>query len=462
MLVETNAFGRIGGELQIPYAEGEGGGIVWNPSLVFPGLEEGEELRSNIRLADRAPILARDGTPLAEGDALSRSSPIGSAAIDVVGVVGEPDEELEAKLTARGYPPNTPAGISGLELAFNEQLAGKPGGILVAAPKSGGEPRVLGKSKPKAGKPVKTWIDPGLQEAAVAALAGRIGGVAVLDARKGNVLALAGTAFSVPRPPGSTFKMITTTAALQEGVVSLDDQFDYISSINAGGRVIENASGEICGGSFPETFAHSCNTVFAPLGVEVGEDKLVATAEAFGFNSPPSLYNDDALDLIDPPNPDIPEDPGDDVDLAASAIGQGEVVATPLEMASVAQTIANKGLRMPTSIVRNPGLRPDAEPVRVMSPKLAKTLTSLMVDVVEYGTGTLGAIPEGQVAGKTGTAELGPEPGNPDVQILDAWFAAFATTDNPQIAAAMMLNDAGAAGGDVAAPAIATIFSAGL
>jgi cell division protein FtsI/penicillin-binding protein 2 len=461
--IDTIAFGEIDAELQLPYAEGEGGGIVWDPSLVFPGLQEGEELRSNVRVADRAPILARDGTPLAEGDSLSRSSPLGTSAIDVVGVVGDAPEELEEELAAQGYPPGTPVGISGLELAFNSRLAGKPGGTLVAYnPDTRGEPRVLGKSKPTPGKPVKTWIDPELQEAAVIALAGRIGGIAVLDARKGNVLALAGTAFSAPRPPGSTFKIITATAALQEGLVSLDDQFDHVSSINAGGRVLENANGEICGGSFPETFAHSCNTVFAPLGVEIGEDRLVAAAEAFGFNEPPSLYNDEALDLIDPPNPDIPEDPGDDVDLAVSAIGQGEVLATPLNMASVAQTVANDGVRMPTSIVRNPELQPDAEPVRVMSRKLANTITDLMVEVVTYGTGTAGAIAEGQVAGKTGTAELGPQPGNPDVQILDAWFTAFAPSDKPQIAAAMMLNDAGAAGGDVAAPAIAAVLSAGL
>ena len=461
--VDTIAFGQIDGELRLPYTEGEGGGIEWDPSLVFPGLREGEELRSNVRLADRAPILARDGTPLAEGDSLSRSSPLGSSAIDVVGVVGDAPEELEEELAAQGYPPGTPVGISGLELAFNSHLAGKPGGTLVAYnPETQGEPRVLGKSKPRPGKPVKTWIDPELQEAAVINLAGRIGGVAVLDAKKGHVLALAGTAFSAPRPPGSTFKIITTTAALQENLVALDDQFDYLSSVNAGGRVLENANGEICGGSFPQTFAHSCNTVFAPLGVEIGEDRLVAAAEAFGFNEPPPLYNDEALNLVDPPNPDIPEDPGDDVDLAVSAIGQGEVLATPLIMASVAQTVANDGVRMPTSIVRNPELQPDAEPVRVMSPRLANTITDLMVDVVTYGTGTAGAIAEGQVAGKTGTAELGPQPGNPDVQILDAWFTAFAPSDSPQIAAAMMLNDAGASGGEVAAPAIAAVLSAGL
>ena len=142
------------------------------------------------------------------------------------------------------------------------------------------------------------------------------------------------------------------------------------------------------------------------------------------------------------------------------------MLATPLEMASVAQTIGNGGVRQPTSIVANRKLRPDAEPVRVMSKKIAGELTELMIGVVTSGTGFAGAIPEAQVAGKTGTAELGPEPGqeneeNP-VQIKDAWFAAFAPAEKAKLAVGVLLIDAGAAGGEVAAPAASQILSAGL
>ncbi len=141
------------------------------------------------------------------------------------------------------------------------------------------------------------------------------------------------------------------------------------------------------------------------------------------------------------------------------------MLATPLEMASVAQTIANGGVREPTSIVANKKLRPEAEPVRVMSKKLADELTELMVGVVTEGTGTAGAIPEAQVAGKTGTAELGPKPGqeneeNP-IQIKDAWFAAFAPAEKPHLAVGVLLIEAEAAGGEVAAPAAAEVLSAG-
>jgi cell division protein FtsI/penicillin-binding protein 2 len=260
--------------------------------------------------------------------------------------------------------------------------------------------------------------------------------------------------------------MITTTAALAKGVVSLDDEFEITNGVNVGGRFIENANGEYCGGTFRQAFAESCNADFAPLGPEIGNDELVATAERFGFNSPPTLYAPRIVREVEPAESSLPEEIGDELDLGVSAIGQGEVLATPLEMASVAQTIANDGVREPTSIVANSKLRPDPGPVRVMSKEIAGELTDLMIGVVTEGTGTAGAIPEGQVAGKTGTAELGPEPGQENsphpVQIKDAWFAAFAPADKPKLAIGAVFIDAGAAGGEVAAPAAAEVLSAGL
>jgi cell division protein FtsI/penicillin-binding protein 2 len=260
--------------------------------------------------------------------------------------------------------------------------------------------------------------------------------------------------------------MVTTTAALQKGIVSLDDEFEITNGANVGGRFIENANGEYCGGTFRQAFAESCNADFAPLGPKIGNDDLVGTAERFGFNSPPSLYAPDVIAEVDPAESTIPTEIGEEVDLGVSAIGQGEVLATPLEMASVAQTIGNDGVREPTSIVTNEKLRPDADPVRVMSPKVAKELTELMVGVVTDGTGYAGAIPEAQVAGKTGTAELGPRPGEENAehpeQRKDAWFAAFAPAEKAKLAIGVLLVEAEAAGGEVAAPAAAEVLSAGL
>jgi peptidoglycan glycosyltransferase len=463
MAVATVAFGRLEDEIELPYSDG---GLTWDPSLVFPGLRRGEHLGSQIELAPRAPILAADGTPLAEGPAEEREHPLGSAAIDVTGEVGTAAEEDLAALARKGFAADTPVGITGLEQAFNARLAGKPGGSLLALDKSGASVRVIAQADPAPGAPVKTTIDPELQKSAVSALAGRSGGIAVLDARSGDVRALAGQAFSAPQPPGSTFKMITSVAALQKGVVSLDDEFEITDGVNVGGRFLNNANGEYCGGTFREAFAESCNADFAPLGPKIGNDELVEAAERFGFNSPPTLYAPRIVHEVDPPESTIPTDIGEEIDLGVSAIGQGEVLATPLQMASVAQTIGNGGVRQPTSIVANKKLRPDAAPVRVMSEKLAGEMTELMTGVVTEGTGTAGAIPEAQVAGKTGTAELGPKPGqeneeNP-VQIKDAWFAAFAPAKKAKLAIGVLLIEAEAAGGDVAAPAASQVLSAGL
>jgi cell division protein FtsI/penicillin-binding protein 2 len=461
-LVDTVAFGTVEQNLGLPFDEG---GIEWDEALVFPGLRRGEHLESQVELAPRAPILAADGSPLAEGPAAARAHPIGSAAIDVSGEVGAAEENEADVLARKGFPPGTPVGVSGLERAFNARLAGKPGGSLLAV-SVGGSTRTLAEAKPQPGAPVKTTIDTGLQESAVSALAGRVGGIAVLDARNGDVRALAGQAFSAPQPPGSTFKMITATAALQKGIVSLDDEFEITNGANVGGRFIENANGEYCGGTFREAFAESCNADFAPLGPKIGNDDMVATAERFGFNSPPALYASRILAEVEPAESTIPTEIGEEVDLGVSAIGQGEVLATPLEMASVAQAIGNDGVREPTSIVANSKLRPEAKPVRVMSPKIANELTELMVGVVTGGTGYAGAIPEAQVAGKTGTAELGPVPGEENSphpkQRKDAWFAAFAPADHAKLAIGVLLVEAEAAGGEVAAPAASQVLSAGL
>jgi cell division protein FtsI/penicillin-binding protein 2 len=459
----TAAFGTVEADLDVPYAEG---GIAWDPSLVFPGLKTGEHLENRVDLAPRAPILARDGSALAEGPADAREHPLGSAAIDVTGEVGMASEEEEALLARHGFPPETPVGVSGIEQAFNSRLAGKPGGSLLAVRDDGGSARIVSQAKPQAGSPVKTTIDPGLQAEAVSGLAGRAGGVAVLDARSGDVRALAGQAFSAPQPPGSTFKTVTTAAALEKGVVSLDDEFEIVNGVDVGGRFISNANGEYCGGTFRQAFAESCNADFAPLGPKIGNDGLVGMAESLGFNSPPTLYAPGVVAAVELPESTIPQEIGTELDLGVSAIGQGEVLATPLQMATVAQTIGNDGVRMPTALVLNQKLRPDAKPVRAMSKQTADELTELMIGVVTEGTGTAGAIPQAQVAGKTGTAELGPKPGqegeeNPE-QIKDAWFAAFAPAEKARLAVGVLLIEAEAAGGEVAAPVASQILSAGL
>jgi cell division protein FtsI/penicillin-binding protein 2 len=161
---------------------------------------------------------------------------------------------------------------------------------------------------------------------------------------------------------------------------------------------------------------------------------------------------------------------GSPLALGSTAIGQGQVLATPLEMASIAQTVASRGIRHRPTLL--PG-HPPGKPVRVTSRRVAKLLRTLMVGVVRYGTGVRAAIPGTTVAGKTGTAELEttvPKPGEepppsekeePPGSKTDAWFTGFAPVRHPKIAVCVMLVRAGA-GGDTAAPAAATVLRAGL
>jgi peptidoglycan glycosyltransferase len=467
---ETHVFGTLDGDLELPISDGQ---IDWTPQLVFPGLTADERLTRRTRPPQRAAILAADGTPLARGPAAARL--VDPAAVAVVGEVATPDGERAAELTARGFPPGSLTGTSGLELAFDGRLSGRPGGQLLAASaedeSSLDAGRELASTEPVRGRPVRTTIDPAIQSSAVSALGGLYGGAAVLDARKGSVLGLAGLGYSAPQPPGSTFKVITATAALDEGVVKPTDEFPVEVSNSDIGREIANSHDSPCGGSFVESFASSCNTVFAPLGVEVGGEALVDTAERYGFNAPPSLFDDRSTTALDPPASTLPTQLDSSVAIGETAIGQGEVLATPLEMASVAQTIANEGTRMPTPIAKSPELRPDTEPVEVTSKKTAATIRQLMIEVVNNGTGVAAAVPGIQVAGKTGTAELGPaaleagdelEPGEEPPQELDAWFTAFAPASDPKLAVAVMIVDSNGDGGEVAAPVAQQILASAL
>ena len=446
VVLDTRIFGSLRGELSVPVS---GDRVDWQPRLVFPELRAGERLTRTSVPPVRATLRSRDGKVLAEGAAPMRTSPLVGIADSIAGRM-EPEEapEERAALYARGFPPDWPVGQSGLEEVFENRLRGRPGGELIA----GG--RVLARARPRVSREVTTTIDTRLQEAAVVGLAGRLGGVAALDPRTGEVRALAGIAFSAPQPPGSTFKIVTTTAALERDLVKPTTEFPVATFALIDGVELENANGESCGGTFRNSFAHSCNSVFAPLGVEVTAEGLVDAAERFGWNAPATIPGEVPSTLPRAADIDTP------LEVASTAIGQFETLATPLQMASVAQTIAMRGVRFPPRLTAQ--RRPRG--TRVTPPRVARTIGSLMADVVEYGTGTAAALPDVRVAGKTGTAELedtrDPETGEtlpPDPTNTDAWFAAYAPARQPRIAVAVLLVRAGA-GGETAAPAARVVL----
>jgi penicillin-binding protein A len=447
VVVETRVFGRQAGELLVPVAEEQ---VEWEPRLVFPELHRGERLTRHSVPPERARLLSRNRRVLAEGPADARTSPLVGIADSIAGIM-EPEETPEERegLYALGFPRDWPVGQSGLEEAFEERLRGQPGGELRAGR------RVLARARPRQAEAVRTSISPRIQEAAVVGLAGRFGGIAALDPNNAEILALAGIAFSAPQPPGSTFKIVTTTAALEEGLVKTKTEFPVESHAVIDGVELENANGEFCGGSFRESFAHSCNSVFAPLGVEVGSEKLVETAERFGWNAEATIPGEVPSTLPAANEINTP------LEIGSTAIGQFKTLATPLQLASVSQVIAAGGVRYPPTLAAGEGGRG----TRVTSKRVADTIRSLMVDVVGYGTGTLSAIDGVKVAGKTGTAELedtrGPDAEASDPSNTDAWFTAFAPAKRPKIAVGVMFVRAGA-GGSTAAPAAKVVLEAGL
>ena len=455
--VATRIFGRVNGTIRLPIVmEGDRAGVDWSSTMVFPGLREGERLRRTTRLPTRGTLQARDGTVIAEGD--DRATELDPGVASIKGEVGAAPPERARDLAAHGVPASAQVGLSGLEREFDKSLIGTPGGTLRAGA------RILARGRPEKSAPVRTTVDLDVQTAAVTALGDRFGGIAVLRPADGEVLALAGIAYSAPQPPGSVFKIITLAGALEAGVVRPSSRFPVETSTSLEGVQLENANGEACGGTLRESFAESCNSVFAPLGAKLGARKLVSTAERFGFNSTPSLVG--AARSTIPPADDI----GDSLAVGSSAIGQGEVLATPLEMATVAAAIGEHGRR------RAPTLRKGASTAvtRATTASVARTVRGYMESVVQSGTGMGAKIDGARVAGKTGTAELrstvptDPPPDDPahpipeeDKTDTDAWFVSFAPASRPRVAVAVLLVGEGA-GGESAAPAAKPVLEAAL
>jgi cell division protein FtsI/penicillin-binding protein 2 len=455
--IATVAFGPVTETLRLPVTQLDGEArISWTPDLVFPGLRPGEKLTRRTELPARAALLARDRRPLVRAP---DGKAVDAVASSIVGDLGPIPEDERRRLRAEGVPDDAQVGVTGLERIFEGRLRGRPGGVLLA-----GE-RLLGTQPPQPADAVRTTISLKVQQAAVDALAGRLGGVVALRPGSGEILAAAGIPLSGLQPPGSTFKIITATAALEAGKTSLDTEYPVQTSTTLEGVELDNNDGESCGGSLVESFAHSCNSVFAPLGADVGAEKLVATARRFGFDQEPGIPG--AATALIPPASEI----GDDLALGSSAIGQGRVQATALTMAIVGATIALHGERpRPTFSY---GQRLGRVPVT--TPKIAREVQQMMRAVVEYGTGTAAAIPGVAVAGKTGTAELEDEPDPPTdptaVAVVDpdptpdtdAWFVGYAPAKKkpPRAVVGVMLVRVGS-GGAYAAPVARSVLEAAL
>lgn len=376
---------------------------------------------------------------------------------------------------------------AGLEASYNTQLSGTDDSqFFQRAVDSLTGRKVQGAS-------LQTTLDARAQRAASEALGDRTGAVVALDWRTGAVKALVSKPSYDPNalastdlaaaqqawkqlnssksrplanratkeiyPPGSTFKLVTAAAALEDGMTA-ETTVNSPASLRLP-QTSTNLTNEVnCGGSkvsMAQALKVSCNTAFATIGMQVGADKLREQSQKFGFDTAMEGDLNPATSRF-PASPDTPQ-------LAMSAIGQFEVAATPVQMAVVAAAIANDGQVMQPHLVqevRNPDLsvlssREPQEMQRAMSAENAQSLQQMMVGVVDEGTGTRARVPGTRVGGKTGTAQSAPN--RPPY----AWFIGFA--DDPDVAIAVFIEDAQVqrsdiAGGRLAGPVFASVVEA--
>ena len=343
-------------------------------------------------------------------------------------------------------------------------------------------------------------IRPEAQALALRLLRGKCGAVVALDPTTGRVLVMAtsptynpnliekrfGLATRTNLPcgapllnratdglftPGSTFKVVTASAALDTGRFTPESRFDDPGYCIEYGQKVRNAGNP----EAPETFGsvdlttgleHSINSVFCNIGKAIGAARILGYAKRYGFYEDPPLEtpgNERAPSglyhrgrLFRPSNPDTQVDPG------RLAFGQEALLATPLQMAMVAGGVANRGVVMKPYVVgrvTSPGggVISRTHPRRLgraISPRTSQELTSMMVGAVQSGTGTAAQIPGIQVAGKTGTAETGVD------GRYTSWFICFAPADRPRYAIAVVLENQTGFGGQVSAPIAKAVMQA--
>jgi len=381
------------------------------------------------------------------------------------------------------------SGRSGLELSENDYLTSSNANLSTVLGNLGD--RLQGQTV--TGNNLVTSLSVPAQRAALAGLAGHSGAVVAIEPSTGRVLAMASTPTYNPNTvasnftklnsasrgspllnratqglyaPGSTFKVVTATAALESGKYTPQTTIDGHGSClsNVQGQPLCNAGGESAGVvSLTDALTFSYNTVFAQVGAKVGVSRMYSTMEGFGFfTDPPLDYPSDEM------NPSGLYSRGHllrrsaPVDIARVAIGQERLGVTPMQMAEVAATVANHGVRMRPSLVDRV-TAPDGGTVtqtrpeqlqRVMSPTTASELTDMMRRVVEEGTGQEANLGSLSVAGKTGTAETGV------TGLNTAWFIAFAPAEQPRIAIAVVIERTPEFGGTVSAPIARNVITA--
>jgi cell division protein FtsI/penicillin-binding protein 2 len=354
-------------------------------------------------------------------------------------------EQLEQLGGSRG--PGDAVGQSGLQARYERRLGGTATRRVVI--RTDGTPTATLLTRDgRDGRPLRTTLDAGVQRAAERALGGRRDEAALVAVQPstGDILAVANRpvdsaydrALEGRYPPGSTFKVVTTTALLRDGLTP-DEIVDCPRTLAVGGRSFKNFEGNAAGPvPFAQDFAESCNTAFVSLTERLPADALQAAGRDFGLGEQPRL----GLPVADaevPPGRDL-------VARAAAMIGQDRILASPLAMAGVAATVADGTWRSPRLVSDDP-----RRALRPLDGSERDTLRTLMRSVITGGTGTALASVPGEVHGKSGTAEYG----SGDPPPTHAWFIAY----RGDVAIAVLVEN-GRSGGAVAAPIAADFFTA--
>jgi cell division protein FtsI/penicillin-binding protein 2 len=393
-----------------------------------------------------------------------------------------------------GYVGLDDSGLSGLEFAYDRAVRGTPGEIVAltdARRSTYGEAETAGRPA-KEGSTLTVSLDSGIQFAAerelettMQDLDAKSGSAVVLDPRTGEILAMASApgfdpndyghypaearrnrAIADAYEPGSTFKIVTGSTALERGLVRLDEVFDTGHGVIHVGKVTikEDKHHDYGALTLAGIFEHSSNIGIIHVGLRLGPERLYEGASAFGIGKPTGVdLPGEAAGIFRPLSR------WSALSNASISMGQ-EVALTALQLARVAAVIANGGLlvapRLVTAIRRPDGSveRPEGPPpVRVLSEATAASLRTILQGVVERGTGTTAAIPGFTVAGKTGTAQkAGPGGYQPGKYVPN--FVGFVPADTPRLVAVVVVEEPHGKyyARDVAAPLFARIVSQAL
>ncbi len=415
-----------------------------------------------------------------------RYYPGGLLAAHVLGYTGEMNEKELADRRPQGYRLGDSIGKMGLETTLESQLRGEWGGTQVEVDGAGRLQQFLGQKVSKPGQDVTLTLDLDLQRVAEAAIGNNKAAIVAMDPRNGEILAMASRpAFDPnifsgrvpeavwkkiqgqdhpfvnralrPFPPASTFKIVTTTAALESGKFKPDSILQTYASIRIGGFTFADWNHAGFGSlGFPGALKWSSDTFFYQVGQRVGGPTLIDWSRKYGYGQKTGielpeeskgLVADDTWKQL---NYKLPWSIGDTINMS---IGQGFLQATPLQVAGMFAVPANGGYHVQPHLVKDATKRELRESLN-LKPSTIATIRKGLREVVDGGTGAVMNSPTiPHAAGKSGTAEAPPGPSH-------VWFGSYAPAEKPEIVVVAFGEHTGGGGGKTAAPMVLKVMEA--